>query len=80
MATKTALSRGGSSFADSTGAFFSELSKILEAKQHEKEEGMDLRSDRPYSALLTQDEEPIADYSPMQLDWMEPEVITRSGT
>lgn len=67
-------------FADSTSAFFNELSKILESKQHEKEEGMDLRSDRPYSALLTQDEEPMSDYSPMQLDWQEPEVITRGGT
>ena len=67
-------------FTDSTSAFFNELSSILDAKQKEKEDGLDLRSDRPYSSLLTQDEEPIADYSPMQLDWQEPEVITRSGT
>jgi hypothetical protein len=67
-------------FADSTSAFFSELSKIIEKRQAEKEEGMDLRGERPYSSLLTQDEEPSADYSPMQLDWQEPEVITRSGT
>lgn len=69
-----------SAFADSTGAFFKELSKILDEQQAVKEDGLDLRSDRPYSALLTQDEEPISDYSPMQLDWQEPEVITRSGT
>jgi hypothetical protein len=69
-----------STFTHTTAAFFDELSKILEAQQAKKEEGMDLRSDRPYSALLTQDEEPIADYSPMQLDYQEPEIITRSGT
>lgn len=68
------------SFSASTSAFFDELSKIIEGQQAAKEEGMDIRSDRPYSALLTQDEEPIADYSPMQLDWQEPEVITRAGT
>jgi hypothetical protein len=65
-------------FSDSTGAFFDELSKIIESQQSNKEEGFDLRADRPYSSLLTQDEEPNADYSPMQLDWQEPEVITRS--
>lgn len=69
-----------STFADATKAFFNELSEIVEQQQAAKEEGLDLRSDRPYSSLLTQDEEPIADYSPMQLDWMEPEVITRGGT
>ena len=69
-----------STFSDSTTAFFNELSEIMERQQAAKEEGLDLRSDRPYSSLLTQDEEPIADYSPMQLDWMEPEVITRGGT
>lgn len=67
------------SFTDSTAAFFDELSKILSGQQAAKEDGLDLRSDRPYSSLLTQDEEPIADYSPMQLDWQEPEVITRGG-
>jgi hypothetical protein len=69
-----------STFTDSTGAFFKELSEILEEQQAAKEDGLDLRSDRPYSSLLTQDEEPMSDYSPMQLDWQEPEVITRSGT
>jgi len=69
-----------STFSDSTAAFFNELSQIVEKMQAAKEDGLDLRSDRPYSSLLTQDEEPIADYSPMQLDWQEPEVITRGGT
>ena len=69
-----------STFTDSTGAFFKELSEILEQQQAAKEDGLDVRTDRPYSSLLTQDEEPIGDYSPMQLDWQEPEVITRSGT
>lgn len=68
------------SFADSTSAFFNELSQILDAKQQAKEDGMDLRTDRPFSSMLTQDEEPTSEYSPMQLDWQEPEVITRAGT
>lgn len=67
-----------SNFADSTGAFFSELSKIIEKQQAVKEEGMDLRSDRPFSSVLTQDDEPSTDLSPLQLDWQEPEVVTRS--
>ena len=66
------------SFTDSTRSFFDELSKIIEKQQSDKEEGLDLRHDRPYSSLLTQDEEPSSDYPP-QLDWQEPEVITRSG-
>lgn len=67
-------------FADSTGAFFDELSRISQEMQAKKEEGMNVQNDRPYSSLLTQDEEPISDYSPMQLDSQEPEIITRSGT
>ena len=67
-------------FVDSTGAFFEELSEILRKQQEAKEDGLDLRSDRPYSSLLTQDEEPMSDFSPMQLDWQEPEVVTRSGS
>jgi len=67
-------------FVDATGSFFNELSQILEHQQAEKEEGMDLRSDRPYSSLLTQDDEPNSDYSPLQLDSQEQEVITRAGT
>ena len=66
-----------SSFADATAAFFAELSDILTAQQQDKEEGMELKGDRPYSSLLTQDEEPMADYSPMQTAWQEPEIITR---
>jgi hypothetical protein len=69
-----------SSFTNSTSSFFDELSKIVDQQQSKKEEGMDLRGDRPFSSLLTQDEEPTSDYSSMQLDWQEPEVITRSGT
>lgn len=67
------------SFTDSTAAFFDELSQILTKQQEAKEDGFDMRTDRPFSSMLTQDEEPIADYSPMQLDWQEPEVITRGG-
>jgi len=66
-------------FANTTSAFFDELSKILESQQSEKEDGMDMRNDRPYSSLLTQDEEPNSDYIPNQVYWQEPEIVTRGG-
>jgi hypothetical protein len=67
-------------FTELTAAFFDELGKKVEQEQAEKEEGLNLRTERPYSALLTQDEEPSADYSPLQIEYQEPEVITRFGT
>ena len=67
------------SFTQQTSSFFDELTKILNEQSRRKEEGMDLRSDSPYSSLLTQDEEPLQEYNPQQLEYPEPEVITRSG-
>jgi len=65
-------------FEDSTSSFFEELSSILRARQAEKEEHMDQTNDRPYSSLLTQDEEPTDDGNPHTLDHEEPEVVTRT--
>lgn len=64
-------------FAESSEAFFDELSKILESQQAEKEEGLDKRTDRPYSSLLTRDEEPEDERTPDMMDEEEPEVVTR---
>lgn len=67
-------------FAESSKAFFDELSSILDRKQADKEEDIDKRTDRPFSSLLTQDEEPTDDGNPntMDMDESEPQVVTRS--
>ena len=65
-------------FADSTSAFFDELSSILEGQQADKEEHMDMTNDRPYSSMLTQDEEPVDRGNPHSVDLDEPEVVTRA--
>jgi hypothetical protein len=67
------------SFQEQTSAFFDELSKILDAEKAEREKDMDQRSGRPFSAMLTQDEEPTTDYGPQQSGEMEPEVVTRGS-
>jgi len=68
------------SFADSTKSFFDELSGILSEQQAEKEKHMDMTNDRPFSSMLTQDEEPVDDGNPNTLDSDEPEVVTRATT
>jgi hypothetical protein len=67
------------SFAQQTSAFAEELSRILNEKQKDLETELDIRNDRPYSSLLTRDEEPVSDYNPQQADEAEPEVFTRAG-
>jgi hypothetical protein len=74
------MSKVALSFSDLTAAFFDEIDKVEMDKQLMRENGYDLRTDRPYSSMLTQDEEPLNDYSPNQVDFQEFEVITRSGT
>jgi len=66
------------SFAESSKAFFDELGSIVDAQMSDKEKDLDLRTDRPYSSLLTQDEEPVDNGNPHTMDESEPEVITRS--
>jgi hypothetical protein len=65
------------SFAQNTASFYDELTRIINAQKKAKEDGIDMRSDSPYSSLLTQDEEPIQEYNPNQLEFVEPEVVTR---
>ena len=66
-----------SAFAQRTSSFFDELTRIINAQKKAKEDGIDMRSDSPYSSLLTQDEEPLQEYNPNQLEYPQPEVITR---
>jgi hypothetical protein len=66
------------SFREQTSSFFDELSAMLDEQQKGREDELDIRTDRPYSSLLTRDEEPASDYSPQQADESEPEVWTRA--
>jgi hypothetical protein len=67
------------SFAEESKSFFDELSNIVDAQKAEQEASIDQRDDRPYSSLLTRDEEPVSDYNPLQAEEAEPEVVTRAG-
>ena len=66
-------------FTDQTSSFFDELSEILDQKKRVRDEGINIREDRPFSALLTQDEEPDGDGNPASLELEEPEVVIRGG-
>lgn len=68
------------SFAQQSSAFFDELSKIMDQQQRSRDDSIETRSDRPYSSLLTQDEEPTQNYNPQQLEEPEPEVVTRGSS
>lgn len=68
-----------SSFRDMLGGFHDELSSIIDEQKKQKEEGQDIRDDRPYSSLLTGDEEPSGEASPAQIEEPEPEVIVRGS-
>jgi hypothetical protein len=65
------------SFGHEMTAFFDELGKIRAAQEKKREDvyGSDHKS-RPFSSLLTQDEEPT-DYFPDQAVDEEPQVIVR---
>jgi hypothetical protein len=65
-------------FVDDTKSFFDELSNIADQQRAEAEEDMDMDTGRPYSSLLTQDEEPN-EYYPESAPEQEPQVITRQG-
>jgi len=67
-------------FATQSKAFFDELSSIMDERRKDKEDGMDKKDDRPFSSLLTQDEEPTGDGNPASIENDEPEVITRGSS
>ena len=65
-------------FSEQMSSFFDELSAIVDQQRRMKADGMDRVNDRPYSSMLTQDEEPVqqlpeAPYEP------EPSVVIRTG-
>jgi hypothetical protein len=64
------------SFSDQTAAFFDELSSMVDEKKKENQGEVNPETGRPYSSLLTQDEEPRDHGSQGSLE-QEPEVITR---
>ena len=66
-------------FMDQTTSFFNELSDILDQKKQVRDEGINIREDRPFSSMLTQDEEPEGDGNPASLELEEPEVVIRGG-
>lgn len=66
-------------FKDTLSSYFDELSSIVDEQKKQKEEGMDVRDDRPYSSMLTQDEEPSGEANPSQVEEPEPEVIVRGS-
>ena len=65
------------SFADQSTAFMDELGKIFDEKTKSRENifGKDNKQ-RPYSNLLTQDEE-SGRYHPYALEQDQPEILTR---
>ena len=67
------------SFAQQTSAFFDELSSILDKERKVREEDIDRHSGRPFSSELTQDEEPVDERSPYQVEDTEPEAYVRGG-
>jgi len=68
------------SFADMSSAFFDELSQIKDTERQAREADLDTHYDRPYSSMLTQDEEPTEEANPSSFDLEEPEVIVRAGS
>lgn len=64
------------SFSEQTAAFFDELSNIIDEQRKENEGDINPETERPFSSLLTQNEEPM-DRPPQQALEEEPEVITR---
>lgn len=66
-------------FKDQTSSFFDELSSIVDEQKRVKEEGLDAQGGgKPFSSMLTQDEEPQTQYNPADVE-VEPEVVTRRG-
>lgn len=64
------------SFSEQTAAFFDELENIIDEQKKSNQGEINPQTERPYSSLLTQDEEPTDQQPPPAQD-PEPEVITR---
>ena len=66
------------SFSDQTAAFFDELENIINEQKKSNQGEIDPQTERPYSSLLTQEQEPMEQQQQPVQD-TEPEVITRHG-
>jgi hypothetical protein len=66
-------------FSQMTSSFFDELSNIKDQERKDREKDLDTHYDRPFSSMLTQDEEPTEEANPNTFDLEEPEVVVRSG-
>lgn len=66
-------------FSEQLSSFHDELTAIVDDVKKQREADIDKRNERPFSSLLTQDEEPSQDYNPQQAEETEPEVITRGS-
>lgn len=64
------------SFSEQTSAFFDELENIIDEQKKSNQGEVNPQTERPYSSLLTQDEEP-AEEQQQPAQEPEPEVITR---
>jgi len=64
-------------FKDMLAGYFDELSSIVDEQKKQKEDWSEKRDGRPFSSLLTQDEEPSGEPTPPQIEETQPEVITR---
>lgn len=64
------------SFREQTSAFFDEMTRIIDEQKKARDEYQGIREGTPYSSMLTQDEEPVVQYNPAELE-LEPEVVTR---
>lgn len=65
-------------FREETSAFFDELSNIVDAQMKDRQQGVDMTNESPFSSMLTRDEEPVIPQQEV-LEPFEPEVITRQG-
>ncbi len=65
------------SFSEQTAAFFDELENIIDEQKKSNQGEINPQTERPYSSLLTQDEEPTDQQYQPPAQETEPEVITR---
>ena len=69
-----------SPFTQASVSFFEGGSSKKDEERKDREKDLDTHYDRPFSSLLTQDEEPTEEPNPNTFDLDEPEVVVRSGS
>jgi hypothetical protein len=76
-AFRAGKSKVAMSFSEQTSAFFDELENIINEQKKSNQGEVNPQTERPYSSLLTQDEEPTDQQQQPPAQETEPEVITR---